>query len=155
MMWRHPWGYLSPVNGKQVHPCLKYASEARNHPAYWLLISLLWLLLIYSSSSNKSLFEEVHNAAAHHLAPYVWSNTRHVFAISIRIDWMPQDIPPHRHKQNTDYRSVCYIILLSKKWRAREVILRFTTAPNYFWHLYIILVVKLMIFQINDLPSMW
>ena len=113
-MWRHPWVYLSPVNGKQVHPCLKYASEARNHPTYWLLISLLWQLLIYFSSSNKSLFEDVHNAAAHHLTPYVWSNTRHVFAISSRIDWIPQDIPPHRHKQITAYRSVCYVMLLSR-----------------------------------------
>ena len=41
---------------------------------------------------------------------------------------MPQDTPQHRHKQITDYGSVSYIMLLSKKWRAREVIFRFTTA---------------------------
>jgi len=45
---------------------------------------------------------------------------------------MPQDTPQHRHKQITDYGAVSYIMLLSKKWRAREVIFRFTTAPNFF-----------------------
>ena len=49
---------------RQAHPCPQYASEARNHPVYWLLIYLLLLLLIYSSSPNKSLFEDVHNAAS-------------------------------------------------------------------------------------------
>ena len=131
MCW-HPWVYLSPINGKQVNSCMQYACEARNHPTYWLLICLLLLLLIYTSSSNKSLFEDVHYAAAHHLAPYVSSHTRHVFAITICIDWIPQDIAPHRHKQNTAYRSVGCIMPLRGKWRTREVIPRLSTAPNYF-----------------------